>query len=176
VGLAAHAQVFCATNVEGWWVCLRERVAALLALPGTWEKGVARMSADTPLCVVIADDDAYARRVTKHAIQAAGMTVVAEAEDGREAVELALHHRPDVVVVDAVLPRLDGILATRRILEADPAQLVVVLTGAGEGKLKAEALRAGAVDVVPKHADIGVLARALETAWGEDVPISRAAR
>ena len=133
------------------------------------------MSADTPLRVVIADDDAFARRVTKHALQAAGMNVVAEAEDGREAVELGLRHRPDVVVIDVVMPKLDGILATRRILEANPGQPVVVLTGAGENELGLEALRAGAVDVVAKHADVDVLARALEAARREDAASSRAA-
>lgn len=133
------------------------------------------MSADKSLRVVIGDDDAFARRVTRCALQAAGMTVVAEAEDGREAVELGLHHRPDVVVIDVVMPRLDGILATRRILEANPGQLVVVLTDVGEDELGLEALRAGAVEVVPKDADIDVLARALEGARREDAAISRAA-
>ena len=102
------------------------------------------MSADTPLRVVIADDDAFARRVIKDALQAAGMTVVAEAKDGREAVELGLHYRPDVVVMDVVMPALDGILATRRILKANPDQLVVVLTGAGEDEFGLLALRASA--------------------------------
>jgi len=132
------------------------------------------MSADTPLRVVVADDDALAGRVTKYALEAVGMTVVAEAKDGREAVELALRHRPDVVVIDVVMPRLDGILATRRILEADPGQLVVVLTGVGEDELGLEALRAGAVEVVPKNADLDVLTRAVEGATREDAAISRA--
>lgn len=132
------------------------------------------MSANTPLRVVIADDDASARRVIKYALEAVGITVVAEAMDGREAVELGLRHRPDIVVIDVVMPRLDGILATRRILEADPGQLVVVLTGVGEDELGLEALRAGAVDAVPKDADLDVLARALERATREDAAISRA--
>jgi two-component system, NarL family, response regulator LiaR len=132
------------------------------------------MSADTPLRVVVADDEALARRVTKYALEAVGMTVVAEAKDGREAVELALRHGPDIVVIDVVMPRLDGILATRRILEADPGQLVVVLTGVGEDELGLEALRAGAVEVVPKNADLDVLTRAVERARREDAAISRA--
>ena len=132
------------------------------------------MSADTPLRVVVADDDALARRATKYALEAVGMTVVTEAKDGREAVELALRHRPDIVVIDVVMPRLDGILATRRILEADPGQLVVVLTGVGEDELGLEALRAGAVEVVPKNADLDVLTRAVERARREDAAISRA--
>jgi DNA-binding NarL/FixJ family response regulator len=122
------------------------------------------MSADTPLCVVIADDDAFARRLIKRALQARGMTVVAEAEDGREAVEFSLIHRPDVVVLDVVMPGLDGVLATNRILEAEPDQLVIVLTGAGEDALGLQALRAGAVAVVSKDADLDALARAVESA------------
>jgi DNA-binding NarL/FixJ family response regulator len=114
--------------------------------------------------VVIADDDAIARRVTRRALEEAGMTVVAEAADGREAVQLSLRHGPDVVVIDAVLPRLDGILATRRILETNPAQPVVVLTGADEDELAGQALEAGADDVVPKDADPGLLIRALDAA------------
>ena len=133
------------------------------------------MSADTPLRVVIADDDAFARRVIKHALQARGMTVVAEAKDGREAVELGLIHRPDLVVLDVVMPGLDGILATRRILNAEPELLVVVLTGAGEDELGLQALRAGAVGVVPKDADLDALARAVERAGRGEWAIARAA-
>ena len=103
------------------------------------------------------------------------MTVVAEAMDGREAVQLSLRHGPDVVVIDAVLPRLDGILATRRILEVNPGQPVVVLTGADEDELAGEALAAGAVDVVPKDADPGLLIHALDAATRENAAISRAA-
>jgi DNA-binding NarL/FixJ family response regulator len=134
------------------------------------------MSADTQLRVVIADDDAIARRVTRRLLQQAGMTVVAEASDGREAVQLSLRHGPDVVVIDAVLPRLDGILATRRILEANPGQPVVVLTGVDEDELAGEAFRAGAIDVVPKDTDPGLLIRALDAATRENAAIARAAK
>jgi DNA-binding NarL/FixJ family response regulator len=78
-------------------------------------------------------------------------------------------------VIDVVMPRLDGILATRRILEADPGQLVLVLAGAGEDELAFEALQAGAIDVVPKDADPDVLTRALNAARREDAAIARAA-
>jgi two-component system, NarL family, response regulator LiaR len=133
------------------------------------------MSADTPLRVVIADDDAIARRVIKHALRARGMTVVAEARDGREVVRLGLIHRPDLVVVDVVMPGLDGILATREMLSADPELLVVVLTGAGEDELGLQALRAGAVAVVPEDADCDALARAVEAAGRGEWAIARAA-
>ena len=89
---------------------------------------------DAPTRVITADDDPFARRVIKSALQAAGMTVIAEAKNGREAVQLSLHYRPDVVVMDVVMPELDGILATRQILRARPSQLIVVLTGEDENE------------------------------------------
>jgi DNA-binding NarL/FixJ family response regulator len=134
-----------------------------------------RTSADTPLRVVIADDDAFARRVIKLALRARGMTVVAEAKDGREAVRSTLIHQPDLVVLDVVMPGLDGILATREILDADPDLRVVVLTGAGEDALGIQALRAGAIAVVPDDANVDALARAVEGAGRGEWAIARAA-
>ena len=134
-----------------------------------------RTSADTPLRVVIADDDAFARRVITLALQARGMTVVAEAKDGREAVRSTLIHQPDLVVLDVVMPGLDGILATREMLDADPDLRVVVLTGAGEDALGIQALRAGAIAVVPEDANVEALGRAVEGAGRGVWAIARAA-
>src|SRR3954451_13761144 len=134
-----------------------------------------RTSADTPLRVVIADDDAFARRVITLALRARGMTVVAEAKDGREAVRSTLIHRPDLVVLDVVMPGLDGILATREILDAEPGLRVVVLTGACEDALGIQALRAGAIAVVPDDAGVDALARAVEGAGRGKWAIARAA-
>jgi two-component system, NarL family, response regulator LiaR len=131
------------------------------------------MTVKGPLRVIIADDDPFARRVVKGALQAAGLTVVAEAKNGRDAVQLVLHYRPDVVVMDVVMPELDGILATRQILKANPDQLVVVLTGAGERELGVLALRSGAVGFLSKEADIDALPRALEGVRRGEAAISR---
>ena len=131
------------------------------------------MTTVAPTRVITADDDPFARRVIKAALQAAGLTVVAEAKTGREAVQLVLHYRPDVVVMDVVMPELDGILATRQILKANPDQLVVVLTGGGEHELGLLALRAGAVGFLSKEADIDALPRALEGVRRGEAAISR---
>ena len=74
------------------------------------------------------------------------------------------------------MPRLDGILATRRVLATDPGLRVIVLTGAGEEELGLQALRAGAVDAVAKDADFDALARAVEEAGRAETAISHAAR
>ena len=132
------------------------------------------MSAEAPLRVIIADDDPLARRVIKGALQAAGATVVAEAKDGHEAVELVVHYRPDVVVMDVVMPKLDGVLATRRILKEIPDQLVVVLTGAADDELGLLVLEAGAVGFLSKDVDIDALPRALEGVRRGEAAVSRA--
>jgi len=131
------------------------------------------MTAVGPLRVIIADDDPFARRVIKGALRAAGLIIVAEAKNGREAVQLVLHYRPDVVVMDVVMPELDGILATRELLKANPDELVVVLTGGGEHELGLLALRSGAVGFLSKEADIDALPRALQGVRRGEAAISR---
>jgi two-component system, NarL family, response regulator LiaR len=127
------------------------------------------------LRAVIADDDPFARRVIKDALQKAGVLVIAEARNGRQAVELALYYRPDVVVMDVVMPEMDGIVATRHIRKASPDQHVIVLTGAGEDdqELGLQALRAGASGFLSKDVEIDALPRALEGVRAGEAAISR---
>jgi DNA-binding NarL/FixJ family response regulator len=125
------------------------------------------------LRVIVADDDPFARRVIKGALEQAGMIVIAEAKDGREAVELGVQYRPDVIVMDAVMPGIDGVLATRRLVKALPDQLVVMLTSAGEDELGLLALRAGAVGFLSKDVDVDALPRALDGVRAGEAAISR---
>jgi NarL family two-component system response regulator LiaR len=127
------------------------------------------------LRAVIADDDPFARRVIKDVLQKAGVQVIAEARNGRQAVELTLFYRPDVVVMDVVMPELDGIIATRQIRKEIPEQLVIMLTGAGEDddELGLQALRAGASGFLSKDLEIEALPRALEGARAGEAAISR---
>ena len=130
---------------------------------------------DGRLRAVIADDDPFARRVVKDVLERAGVIVVAEARDGRQAVELTLHHLPDVTVMDVVMPGVDGIVATRQIRRQLPEQLVIVLTGAGsdDDELGLLALRAGAAGFLSKELEIEVLPRALEALRHGQAVISR---
>lgn len=127
------------------------------------------------LRAVIADDDPFARRVIKDVLQEAGVRVIAEARNGRQAVELTLFYKPDVVVIDVVMPELDGIIATRQIRKAIPDQLVIVLTGAGaeDQELGLQALRAGASGFLSKELEIDALPRVLEGVRAGEAAISR---
>ena len=130
---------------------------------------------DGRLRAVIADDDPFARRVIKDVLTESGVLVIAEARNGRQAVELALYYRPDVVVMDAVMPELDGILATRQLLKMVPDQLVIVLTGVDDedDELGLLALRAGAAGFLSKDVDIDALPRTLNGVRAGEAAISR---
>jgi DNA-binding NarL/FixJ family response regulator len=122
---------------------------------------------------IVADDDPFARRMIKDALQRADVVVIAEAHNGYEAIELCMHYRPDVVVMDVVMPEVDGIAATRRILKEIPEQRVVLLTSTDEEEMGLLGLRAGAVGFLSKDLDIDVLPRALRGAVDGEAVISR---
>lgn len=126
-----------------------------------------------PMRVIVADDDPFARRMIKDALQRADVIVIAEAHNGYEAVQLCLHYRPDVVVMDVVMPEIDGIVATRRILKEIPDQRIVLLTSTDEEEMGVLGLRAGAVGFLSKDLDIDVLPRALRGAIEGEAVISR---
>jgi len=125
------------------------------------------------LRTVVADDDPLVRRLIRDTLQRDDVTVIAEASTGREAVELALFYRPDVVVMDYMMPEMDGIEATRRIYEQDPSVRVVLLTGAGDDELGLRGLRAGAAGYLSKEVELEALPRALRGALEGEAAISR---
>ena len=109
--------------------------------------------------VVIADDQTLVRSGFRLILGAAGIAVVAEAADGREAVAAALKHRPDVVLMDIRMPEMDGLEATRRILAGSRPGAdvrIIMLTTFDLDQYVYAALAAGASgfllkDVSPEH-------------------------
>ncbi|RAY14027.1 DNA-binding response regulator [Actinomadura craniellae] len=104
--------------------------------------------------ILLADDETMIRAGVR-AILAADpdLEVVAEAGDGRQAIELALAHRPDVALVDIRMPRLDGLAATAEIRRVAPDTAVIVLTTFSEDEYIAGALAGGASGFLLKAGD-----------------------
>jgi DNA-binding NarL/FixJ family response regulator len=103
------------------------------------------------LRILIADDHELVRRGLCMLLQAhEGWEICAEATDGREAVEKAAQLKPDIVILDVGMPNLNGLAATRRLIQLDPHCKVIVLTVTDADQVIREALDAGARGFVLK--------------------------
>lgn len=116
------------------------------------------------ITILIADDHKIVRMGLKSLFAAEkDLSVVGEAEDGEQAVKKALELRPDIVIMDLVMPRKDGVSATRELHEQLPGTNVVVLTSYSTSDTIAAALQAGARGAVMKSADDNDLLSAIRT-------------
>jgi NarL family two-component system response regulator LiaR len=101
--------------------------------------------------VLIADDHAFVRESTRRILnQEEDMEVVAEANDGEEAVRLAAQYKPDVAIIDISMPKMDGIEATRQIKSLHPEIVVLILSAYDDDQFVFSLLEAGAAGYLLK--------------------------
>ena len=106
-----------------------------------------------PITVLLADDHTLVRRGFRRILEDdPAIVVVAEAGDGDEAIRLAVHLRPRVIVMDCAMPGTSGLVATRRILSVAPEVAVLMLSMHAENTLVRQALAAGARGYILKSA------------------------
>ncbi|MGH3091413.1 MAG: response regulator [Gaiellaceae bacterium] len=118
-----------------------------------------------PIRVLIVDDHAVVREGLRAFLELQeGIAVAGEAVDGAAAVEAAARLRPDVILMDLVMPRLDGVAAMRSLRERVPAARVIVLTSFLDDDKLLPALRAGAAGYLLKNAEPQEVARAVRAA------------
>ena len=100
--------------------------------------------------VLIADDLKFIKLVLRELVEKAGFRVVGEASNGEEAVELYQDKRPDVVLLDITMPKMDGLTALKQILKVDPEAKVIMCSALGQQSLMVQALQLGAKDFIVK--------------------------
>lgn len=104
------------------------------------------------ISVLIVDDHAVVRKGVRGYLEAQpDITIAGEADSGEEAVRLAAEHAPDVILMDLVMPGMDGVEATGRVREASPGSQVVVLTSYHEDDHIFPAIKAGALSYLLKN-------------------------
>lgn len=113
--------------------------------------------------VLICDDSMFARKKLGLTVSSLGVLNIYEAADGVEAVEKYKMHKPDVVFMDIVMPKLPGIDALKQIIEFDESAKVVMASSVGTQSHLKEAIRSGAIDFLQKPIEDKQVIKVLET-------------
>ena len=100
--------------------------------------------------VLVTDDLQFMRQILRDILERNGFAVADEAVDGQDAVERYIRTRPDLVLMDITMPRMDGIQALQRIMETDPRARVVMCSALGQEKYIIRSIQLGARDFVVK--------------------------
>lgn len=117
--------------------------------------------------IVVADDVPVFREMVIDAIELEDdLTVVGQASNGLEAVEACQQQRPDVIILDVEMPRMDGVQATREIVAHCPDTRVVILTAFEDDGLIMQLIQAGATGYLLKESKVDQVIRAIRVAFG----------
>ncbi len=129
-----------------------------------------------PIRILIADDHAVVRKGLRSFLELdADLKIVGEAADGAAALRMAQASRPDVVLMDLLMPVMDGVAATSAIRRELPDTEVIALTSVLEESLVIQAIQAGAIGYLLKDTDAPKLRQAIKAAAGGEVQLSPAA-
>jgi DNA-binding NarL/FixJ family response regulator len=115
-----------------------------------------------PIAVILVDDHAIMRQGLRLLIEGNDdIEIVGEAKTGREAIKIATRHKPDVVIMDIAMPLMNGIQATRHILQASPKTKVLILSAHSDPEYVERVVEVGASGYLLKQTSADVLAKAV---------------
>ena len=114
--------------------------------------------------IMLVDDSNFARNMLKDILTKQGYDIVGEARNGREAVELYDQIKPDLVTMDIAMPELDGVDALNKILAANPAARIIIISSANSREIVKHAVQDGALDFVVKPFTKNRLLKAIDKA------------
>ncbi|MEZ5218146.1 MAG: response regulator transcription factor [Ilumatobacteraceae bacterium] len=124
------------------------------------------------LRLMLVDDHTMLREGLRRTLEAEGFVIIGEANDGHEALLMALERKPDVILMDVSMPDVDGIEATRAIMQADARQRIVMLTMHMDRDVIDRAIKAGAVGYLTKDCSVAEIAEAIRMAANGDMALS----
>lgn len=117
--------------------------------------------------VLVADDVPVFREMVVDALELEGdLEVVAQVGNGLDAIQACRHHRPDIIILDVEMPQMNGVQATRTIVQDCPETRVVILTAYENDKLILELIQAGATGYLLKESKIEQVVQAIRVAYG----------
>ena len=114
--------------------------------------------------VLIVDDAVFMRMKLKDILEKNGYEVVAEAQNGIEAIEKYKAENPDLVTMDITIPELDGVSALREIKKIDPNAKVIMCSAMGQQSMVMDAIQAGAIDFIVKPFETDRVIKSLDKA------------
>ena len=117
--------------------------------------------------VLIVDDSKYLRLMISKIIKKMGHNVIAEAGNGEEAIEFFKQYKPDLITMDVVMPKLNGLQAVKEIMAINPNARIIIVTALGHEPLVRQALKLGAKDFVIKPFKVEQLIQAVENTLGQ---------
>jgi two-component system, NarL family, response regulator LiaR len=127
----------------------------------------------TTIRILLVDDHAVVRSgLSKFLMVNKDMELVAEACDGLEAIQMTNAHKPDVILMDLMMPGMDGINATREILQKFPQVKIIALTSFSEQNMVQGALQAGAIGYLQKNVTAAELGNAIRSAYAGRMTLS----
>jgi len=100
--------------------------------------------------VMLVDDASFMRMMLKNILVGSGYEVIGEAENGAKAVEQYKSLKPDLVIMDIIMPEMGGIDAVREIIKGNPSAKILMCSSMGQQSLVVEAIQAGAKDFIVK--------------------------
>ena len=100
--------------------------------------------------VLIVDDAAFMRMMIKNILIDGGFEIVAEAENGKEAIDLYKEHKPDLTTMDITMPEMDGLEAVKEIVKLDEDAKIIMCSAMGQQAMVIDSIQAGAKDFVVK--------------------------
>lgn len=120
------------------------------------------------LNILVADDSVLMRRNLKNILKQAGYTIVAEASNGKEAVELYRKHQPDLVTMDITMPVMTGIEAVKTIIDEYPEANIIMISALDQKHMVFKALECGAKHYIVKPFKVSAVLKAIQHVLNPD--------